>query len=378
MSGSIYVHIPFCLRKCSYCDFYSVPYQEELVDLYVKCLAREIEETAGTANGFRGVSTLYIGGGTPSLLTPQQLGTILAKIDGLFGIEAGAEITVEANPGTIDFYKIKDYCELGVNRLSLGVQSLFDDVLRRLGRMHDGRDARRAFDMGVRAGFENISIDLIYGVPGQDLGQWREGLKSAVELRPRHISAYLLQPEPETPLGRLVASGKIDMLSEEEEASQYEETVESLMRARYRHYELSNFAQPGYECRHNLNYWQGGEYLGFGAGAVSFIQGKRYQNLADVSAYIERLSRGQTPLRAELEELDDEGVTRERLVLGLRLIDGLDIEDLQKRGTTDFHRLFGTSLDKLEELGLVERSGSRLRLSRRGYFLSNEVFRELV
>jgi len=378
LSGSIYVHIPFCLKKCRYCDFYSVPYREELVDAYVRSVCAEIEERAGVVGGLGLVTTVYVGGGTPSLLTAGQLEMILAKIHESFGIEPGAEITVEVNPGTVDLEKMRSYRRLGVNRVSLGVQSFFDDVLRQLGRLHDSQDTSNAFDACVRAGFENINIDLIYGVPGQDSARWRVALNRAVELKPQHVSAYLLQPEPQTPLGRLVAAGEVKMLPEEEEAFQYEETIDILTKAGYRHYELSNFAQPGYECRHNLNYWQGGEYLGIGAGAVSFFNRRRYENLPDAGVYTERLSRSEAPLRTELEQLDEEGIIRERLVLGLRLIEGIDIKDLEEPLAPDFYRLFGSSVDRLEKLGLLEWRGSRLRLARRGYFLSNEVFRELL
>jgi len=378
LPASIYVHIPFCVRKCRYCDFYSVSYHEELVARYVKCLCAEIEERARDLQQAEAVRTLYLGGGTPSLLDPACVATIIDKIGSVFGILPEAEITLEVNPGTVNLKKMASYRHAGINRVSLGVQSFFDDILQWLGRLHSRQDVKTAFDVCLKAGFDNISIDLMYGVPGQDLSRWREGLDNALALNPQHVSAYLLQPEADTPLGRSVAAGEVELLSEEEELAQYELAVDVLTGAGYRHYELSNFARPGYECCHNLNYWQGGQYLGIGAGAVSFLKLNRYQNDPNVDAYIQSLSAATQPPRSVLECLNEEGIVRDRIVLGLRLMDGIDVEGLKRSYEVDFSLLFGSSVDRLIELGLIKRKGSKLCLSRKGYFLSNEVFREFL
>lgn len=374
MGVGLYIHVPFCIRKCAYCDFYSVPLEPGLLSRYTGAVVAEVGRVA-EQHPCLTIDTVYFGGGTPSLLTPREIERILREVSSRFKLATGAEISLEANPGTFDSEKMKGFREGGINRVSIGAQSLNDQLLRLLGRIHSREDVYGGVEACRRAGFNNLNLDLIYGIPGLDEGMWSYTLQQAVDLKPTHISCYLLQLEPGIPLARRVDLGELQLLSEESEADHYEAAIEYLNGHGYCHYELSNFAVAGYECRHNLIYWRGGDYLGLGPGAVSFVEGRRYQNISDLPAYLEALERGCLPPSQDLEYLKGKALLEERIILGLRLIEGIDSGQIRDKYGVDILSEFSEPIQQGVAAGLLEITGERIRLTRKGYFLSNEVFR---
>lgn len=358
MPRYLYVHVPFCLRKCIYCDFASVPIDHSFAKSYVEALKKEIR-LRGKGDVLDGI---YIGGGTPTVLPETLLQDLLATIGESFGTNAPAEITVEANPDTVDGERLDLLLESGVNRLSIGVQSLNDIELNVLGRTHSAKRAIDAVADAQSAGFKNISIDLIYGIPGQKLKRWSETLNKAVELGVKHISAYELTVEKGTPLSFAIDKGQLQMPEDDLVADMFFYTIEALSGAGYAHYEISNYAVPGFECRHNLNYWRRGEYTGLGAGAHSFEDGVRFKNTPDIQRYIESVESGLSPAMGH-EEADH----RETLFLGLRMAEGIRLEDE-----------IGPRVKEFISGGLMELNGDRLRLTRRGLALYNQVVVRLI
>jgi oxygen-independent coproporphyrinogen-3 oxidase len=372
VATGLYIHIPFCLRKCGYCDFYSVLPEPGMISRYIRALLTELSLAAELQPG--SLETIYFGGGTPSLLAPEQVAEILQVAGTCFKINQNVEITLEANPGTFDYQKVRGYREAGVNRISIGAQSFAPDLLQILGRSHTVQHIFQAVEYCRRAGFDNLNLDLIYGIPGQDEQALEDTLCQAVQLEVDHISAYLLQLAPETPMGRQVSCRQVEMLPEDMELDQYTRIINRLTRAGYHQYEISNFARMGKECRHNLLYWQGGEYLGLGAGAVGYLNGSRIKNYGDVTAYMTALEAGQLPLREELELVTGQDLWQERIIMGLRLTRGINFSRFQEQYGIDILSEFADVLKVCTDTGLMEISGEQMRLTRRGFFLSNEVF----
>jgi oxygen-independent coproporphyrinogen-3 oxidase len=380
MMNSLYIHIPFCEKKCIYCDFYSIENRSG-VPRFLDALRQEIGMSAGygKSNTFQ---TAFFGGGTPSLLTPHQLETILVQLGSVFTIDPGAEITVETNPGTVDLATLKAFRSLGVNRLSIGMQSFYEDELAFLGRIHDGTQAVRCFEMARSAGFDNVSVDLIYSLPGQTRARWKENLRKALALQPDHISAYGLIVEDHTPLARMVAARQVSPNPAEAEAELYELTMAMLDAHGYEHYEVSNYARPGFRSRHNDNYWHHGRYLGFGPSAHSFWKddampdGRRWWNVANLSTYCARLGEGMLPCSSD-ESLTPGQLLTERIFLGLRS-DGLDLRTLSSGyngSVQDHHREI---IRQLVEDRLATVSQDRLQLTSRGYLLCDEICERLI
>ena len=301
---SLYIHVPFCVRKCRYCGFYSTAFSPGSADAFISGLKHE---AALYRNDFRNraFSSIYIGGGTPTVLSSKQFGLLVGVIRDNFLFADGVEFTVEANPNTVTHEKLSLMRSQGVNRLSLGVQSFSDEILQTLGRLHTTEQATEAFRLARSVGFENISIDLIYGIPGQTIADWDETLNAAIALKPEHVSAYSLSLDVGSQFMRAAEAGEFALPDEEICAAMYERAVITLNTAGYGRYEISNFSLPGYECRHNLNYWARGEYVGLGPGAWSFISGKRYANIADTTEYVQRLSSGRTII--DDQEIIDSG-----------------------------------------------------------------------
>lgn len=370
-----YIHIPFCRRKCGYCDFYSVVREPEELDAFLAALHREIDLRAAEAGG--ACATVFFGGGTPSLLTPDQAGAILARLRVRLGIAPGAEVTLEANPGTVDADRLRSYRALGVTRLSLGVQSFRDEELRLLGRIHDRAAGLAAARAAREAGFENLSLDLIYGLPGQTPAEWGGSLDAALALRPEHLSAYSLTVEDGTPLAGLIRAGALTPCPADLVAAMYEETMERLAAGGYNHYEVSNYARPGYACRHNLAYWSHRDYLGLGPAAHSFRRGRmagagsRAWNTADLDAYLLRLQEGRSP-EAGREELTPEEAWQERIYLGLRT-GSLDLARLAEDFGRDLAAERAEALRGLIEAGLAVRRGRLLELTPRGFLVCDEI-----
>jgi oxygen-independent coproporphyrinogen-3 oxidase len=370
MAGYLYIHIPFCLKKCIYRDFYSVSDSKFIIGAYMTALCKELEmrkEYTGKLGG------IYIGGGTPSILKGKDIATIMDKIRSTCHISAAAEITSEANPGTLTESGIKGMLNAGINRISIGVQSLSDKELSLLGRMHDAAEAIAAVTTARKSGFGNISLDLIYGIPGQDLVSWKRTLEKIVSLHSEHISAYELTPEKNTVLYEQLEKGRLHLPDEDEVAEMYYTAIDILTEAGYKHYEISNFALPNLQCRHNLNYWDRGEYLGIGAGAHSFLNGRRISNICDVRQYIHDVELGALPI-AEETLLTRREEIEETLFLGLRKTDGFDIELIP----ADITEHLKEALDDLSHQGLLDLSGGHIKLTRKGLIICNSVIVRLM
>lgn len=368
MSEFLYIHIPFCIKKCLYCDFLSFPYDTLLVEHYINALCRELElkrQHAGV------LQAIYIGGGTPSLLPEEHFRNLFSCLLNNYILSSVHEITVEANPGTIDKKKIDTLFTLGVNRLSIGIQSFYNSELKTLGRIHTAEDAERSLDLIKKSGLTNFSIDLMYGIPGQKLTSWHDSLTKAIEYSPAHISTYELTPEENTPLYQSLKSRELVMPDEEQILTMYSNGIDSLESYGYKHYEISNFAIKDFECRHNLNYWKPGEYLGAGAGAHSFLNNVRSKNTGDIHKYIADLSHGIIP-ETDVLRLNPGESLKEYIFLGLRKKEGIQINrlDILLRNVTDLCR-------ELIEEGFLEISGDSLRLTKKGLPLSNTVIVKL-
>jgi oxygen-independent coproporphyrinogen-3 oxidase len=316
---------------------------------------------------------IYIGGGTPSILKEKDIATIMDKIRSTCHVSAAAEITSEANPGTLTESGIKGMLNAGINRISIGVQSLSDKELSLLGRMHDAAEAIAAVTTARKSGFGNISLDLIYGIPGQDLVSWKRTLEKIVSLHSEHISAYELTPEKNTVLYEQLEKGRLHLPDEDEVAEMYYTAIDILTEAGYKHYEISNFALPNLQCRHNLNYWDRGEYLGIGAGAHSFLNGRRISNICDVRQYIHDVELGTSPI-AEETLLTRREEIEETLFLGLRKTDGFDIELIP----ADITEHLKEALDDLSHQGLLDLSGGHIKLTRKGLIICNSVIVRLM
>lgn len=379
MVNYLYVHIPFCIKKCVYCDFYSVPFpRREVVRDYINAIHKEISLKKLNAE----LRSIYIGGGTPTILSGDDVSKIMNAIKNEYYVNPDAEISIEANPCTITEEKAEMLLKSGINRISIGVQSFFDDELEMLGRSHSSEDAIKAVIAAKRAGFKNISIDLIYGMPSykdhaidkkSEFQKWEYSLKTAIGMSPEHISVYELTPEKNTPLYEDIKSGRIVMPDEEAVLEMYYAALDIIKRHGYIHYEISNFAKSGYECIHNLNYWNRGEYIGIGVGAFSFFNGKRFSNVRDLSRYIESLNKAIIPVDEEIEITEKEAI-REFVFLGLRKTEGIDLCLLP----VDRQGLFDNTIKDLISQGLVEIKDNHLRLTEKGLVLSNEVILQIL
>lgn len=387
MPEFLYIHIPFCIQKCIYCDFFSVSYDEPLARKYVDALCKELILKKDSAKISK---TIYIGGGTPSLLPNDCFRQLFNCLRNNFDFSSSAEITVEANPGTINESKINTMLSLGVNRLSIGIQSFNNDELKTLGRIHSSEDASRSIEIIKKEGINNFSVDLMYGIPGQTMDSWHNSISTAVGLSPTHISAYELTLEENTPLYKLIQSHKIQMLDEELILEMYNHAIDYFASCGYEHYEISNFALPGFKSTHNLNYWDRGEYIGVGTGAHSFINGRRSNNAKDITRYIEDLNTGIIPEIESAKPASAEAL-KEFIFLGLRKTEGININELPpfipplSRG--DIHTSiphltrgdigeYNSFLDASKELideGYLEINRGYLALTRKGIVISNTI-----
>jgi oxygen-independent coproporphyrinogen-3 oxidase len=373
----VYVHVPFCRTKCTYCAFVSGDYEEALAGRYLAALDREIAH-AGEAAGRPRVDTVFFGGGTPSLLPAADLIRVLDRIRDAFDVAPGAEITVEMNPGTITPEKLEAYREAGVDRASVGVQSFDDRELRQIGRVHTAGDARSAVRMLREAGFENVSADLIAGLPYQSSDVWRRNLDEAVALETDHLSLYMLELHPGTKLARDVEAGRVARPDDDLAAEMYEEMIDRLEAAGFSHYEISNFARPsGRRSRHNEKYWTDADYFGFGVAAHGFVGGERLANARTIKAYVDAVERDGTAV-AERTPLSARDRAAEAAFLGLRRLEGIDLDAFRARHGVDLLADYAEGLAPFFDAALLEVVDGRLRLTRRGLTLSNEVFQAFV
>ena len=383
----LYVHIPFCVRKCAYCDFLSAPADTQERTLYIDALTEEIRARKNDFNAYR-VSTIFLGGGTPSILEGDDSARIFRALQENFDISDDAEITMEVNPGTVTEEKAASWRKSGVNRLSIGLQSADDRELKMLGRIHTYREFLDTWKIVREAGFENINVDLISATPGQNLRSWSETLRKAADLGPEHISAYSLIIEEGTPFYERYGDGSGEdenkgnhlppLPDEDTEREMYKATEKILAEYGYHRYEISNYAKTGYECRHNLGYWERKEYLGLGLGASSLLSECRFHNTADMGKYLRLYENAGTDICEDIEHLSVEDQMEEFMFLGLRKTVGISVDDFRKAFGKEIREVYGEQMRKLEEQRLIEYSGNRVRLTERGTDISNYVFSEFM
>ncbi|MFH1851457.1 MAG: radical SAM family heme chaperone HemW [Candidatus Neomarinimicrobiota bacterium] len=372
--AGIYIHIPFCLRKCGYCDFYSVAGQQELIPRFIKSLIREIDYSQALAAETR-FDTLFFGGGTPSLLEPHSLAAVLDALAEKFDLTAVTEISLEANPGTVTPEKLQAYRKLGINRLSLGIQSFDQDNLKFLHRIHSAADGLAAIAAARTAGFANISCDLIFGLPGQDWNLFRRDLETVCELEPEHLSCYSLTVEQGTDLYWQVFSDRIKLPGEEVVVEIYQRTREYLAERGYAKYEVSNYSRPGFECRHNLHYWNIEPYLGFGPSAHSFDGRRRWWNFSDLNLYLANMKSRLSPIKAT-EILTEPEITNERVGFGLRLVRGFDPIEISSELQTPLRSNIDLCRRKWPDC--LEISNGRVRLTAKGFLFADAIAVDLM
>lgn len=383
--SSLYLHIPFCTHRCAYCDFNTYAGQQDSIPAYVQALCNEIRAVGQSAPQRPALHTLFFGGGTPSLLTASQFETILETISACFDLLPGLEATLEANPGTVSLDDLRALRRVGLNRISFGVQSADPGELRMLERAHTFVDVINAVSWARRAGFDNLNLDLIYALPEQTLERWQNTVERALALRPEHLSLYALTLEHGTPFGRWAQRGLLPIPDPDLAAEMYEWSSHRLAAAGYAQYEISNWALPGRECRHNLQYWRNLEYFGLGAGAHGYAGGLRYSNLLRIKTYVERMNGPASaayPLSAAAVNQHRNSARedmQETMMTGLRLTDeGVSAEAFGRRFGVALTQAFGKEIDELLRFELLEWSGERLRLTERGRLLGNQVFLRFV
>lgn len=372
----LYLHIPFCLKKCHYCSFSSFVASPNLHKQYVQALKKELDLVQQNTE-ISSLSTLFIGGGTPTCLVPVDLVSVINYCKDLFGFETDAEISVEANPGTVDEYYFESMLKAGVNRLSMGVQSFIDTELKSIGRLHTKKQAIDAYESAKSAGFTNFNIDLMSGIPGQTVVSWKKSLEEALKLSPNHLSLYQLMVEEGTYFGELDDKGELMLPGEDEIIEMDARTRLICEKENFIQYETSNFAKQGYQCRHNINYWENKDYFAAGAASVSFVAGVREKRIIDVQDYINNISSG-TSVIMEKECLDPEASFRETVIMGLRMKRGVSIDNLISRYGLTPKEYYGPVLASYLEKGMLELTKTHLKITEKGWPFSNRIMAELV
>lgn len=383
----IYIHIPFCKKKCHYCDFCSYEGKGSYIPRYMKCLKQEIEEVgqANKQDAIEGkdkpfsVDTIYIGGGTPSLLDSKYIVEIMQTIRENYEISGQAEITIEANPGTVTLDKLQDYFKSGINRISIGLQSTYDTLLKQLGRIHTYQEFLDTYYLARQVGFENINIDLMLGLPNQTVQEIQNSVEEVIGLEPEHISLYSLIVEEGTKLEKQIQNGELTLPEEIVEREMYWKTKQLLEESGYIHYEISNFAKEGYQSKHNSDCWEQKEYIGFGAGAHSYTNRIRYSNREEIEEYIKNYEEGRVENNFVFhEKQNQEAVQKEFMLLGLRKIEGVSIQEFKSRFVANPLYLYHEQLEKLTKQELLEIDGNNIKLTKKGIDLANLVWEEFV
>ncbi len=370
----LYIHVPFCLQKCLYCSFYSVTNQPDLYNRYAAAVKEQILRFAERSDiQAQQVHTIFFGGGTPSILGSDLLTRLLKNCFLNFDCAPGLETSLEVNPATVDQAALHELRRAGFNRISIGVQSFDDRELEVLGRVHSAADGIRTVQMARRAGFSNINLDLMYGLPDQDKHKWQESLQQALSLQPEHLSLYELTMEGNTPFAQRYDRGELRLPEEEVVLAMVATTEEMVTAAGLHRYEISNYARPDRKCSHNINYWHNASWLGLGPGAVSSLNGCKIKTISDVECFCQPGAN-----KEERETLDNEAAFRETVVMGLRMIGGIGLEELEKRFAINAISYYGTTLDRLIAHNLVTIEEGRLRLTGQGLLLANTVMAELV
>lgn len=401
----LYIHIPFCKHKCYYCDFVSYANKKKFFKKYVECVKKEIEKYARenrimSEHGLEPkyvIKTIYIGGGTPSLIDEEYIEDILKSIRENFEITSNLEenyeaqdeeiknynsqieTTIEVNPGTVTKEKLQKYLECGINRLSIGLQAVQDNLLKEIGRIHTFEDFQNVYKWAREVGFENINVDLMIGLPNQTLDDVKESTKKVMALKPEHISVYSLILEENTKLEDMVIKGKLELPDDEIERKMYWYVKKALEKHKYKHYEISNFARPGFESKHNSDCWNQNEYIGIGAAASSFMNKARYENTSDLEEYISNIENDKPSKNIQLQELlDDESKIDEYMMLSLRKISGVNISEFKRKFNQNPIIRYNKILEKLIKEELIEIDGNNIRLSSKGIDLANLVWEEFI
>jgi putative oxygen-independent coproporphyrinogen III oxidase len=377
MINAAYLHIPFCEHICHYCDFNKVFLKGQPVNEYLLSMEKEIELTFADAPPPEKLKSIFVGGGTPTSLTEQQLGFFCEIIQNKLPFDQNTEFTFEANPGDLSKEKFQILKDAGVNRISFGVQTFNDELLKKIGRTHRAQDVLKSIQLAKETGFQNISIDLIYSLPGQTIEDFKQTLQQAFELEIVHYSGYSLIIEPKTVFYNLLNKGKLPTVSEDVEAEMYEILMEEMDKHRYKQYEISNFGLPGYESRHNLTYWNNEYYYGFGAGAHSYVNGFRRSNFGPLKKYMEPIENNFLPIMENHEVTKSEAI-EEEMFLGLRKTQGVSLSNFHNKFNQDPLTLFQKELNQLQRQGLIEISGDFISLTKRGKLLGNEVFQSFL
>lgn len=376
--AGIYIHIPFCATRCHYCNFATGGYESELARRYTEAARAEIERAEVSKKPeMRRADTIYFGGGTPTTLTIEQISDLIETCRQTFDAAPDSEITAEANPGSVSQNYLEELRAAGVNRLSFGVQSFDDGELQMIGRTHSAEEAREAVRMARDAGFANVSIDLIAGLPEQKMETWRRNLEEAFALEPDHLSVYLLELYKDAPLLHRINRGELRAIDDELTIEMYFALVDEAERRGFEHYEISNWARPGFESRHNLKYWTGAPYWAFGVSAAGYDGQTRWSNTRNIHEYLAKIESGQSPV-AEVVELNEDDRQSENLFLRLRLKDGVDLREHQSRFGINTMERYREEIERLREAGLIEFDENRLKISRAGTVLANEVFAAFV
>ncbi len=371
----LYIHIPFCVKKCLYCDFLSFPADEPAKERYIEALCDELI-AIGNDRCNKSLISVFIGGGTPSVLPAEMLEKVMNTVKKNFTLDSDAEITIECNPGTVNEEKLAVYRSCGINRISFGLQSVHDDELKKLGRIHTYAEFEASYKAAVKAGFENINVDLMSDIPGQTLKSWEETLRKVCTLNPAptHISAYSLIVEEGTPFAEMFAEGTLIVPGEEEDREMYHMTSKILKEYGYERYEISNYAKPGFSCRHNIGYWTGTEYFGAGLDAASYYGKCRYLDTDDYDSYV----REPYAEPALTERLKKEDLMSEFMILGLRLTEGVDKEEFKLRFHEEMDEIYGKQIKKFMDEGLLETEDKKVRLTSRGLDLANVVMQSFI
>jgi len=378
MARGVYIHIPFCHQICNYCDFNKVFFKNQPVDEYIEALGREMELTVAEMPGaFTNIETIFPGGGTPTALSAQQIEKLLSLITKHISMSSVKEFSSEANPDELTIDKLQALYNGGVNRLSMGVQSFDQSLLTKIGRTHSNEHVYETIQNAKNVGFKNISIDLMYGLPGQTMEQWQDTLEKALALKLPHYSAYSLIVEPKTIFYIQYAKGKLHLPTEDLETDMYSVLMDTMEAHGLKQYEISNFANEGYESTHNKIYWDNDEYAGFGAGAHGYLEGVRYSNVAPIKKYIETVMAGERPLLHEHEVTGEEKL-EEQMFLGLRKSAGVMHEEFETKFGQPMLSIYKEIIDRLQEERLIEMDSEGIRLTRKGRFIGNEVFQRFL
>ncbi|MGN1413804.1 MAG: radical SAM family heme chaperone HemW [Anaerovoracaceae bacterium] len=372
----LYLHIPFCLQKCGYCDFYSeAGLSDDLKKAYVQALCREIGAYGRQLSPEHTVDTVFLGGGTPSILPSHLTKSILSAVFDEFDVSADAEVSMECNPATLTEEKLGVYREAGINRLSLGVQSMDDGLLQVMGRVHSRQDVMETVELARKAGFDNLNLDLMFGIPGQSRKMWEETVRTVFAMNPEHLSFYSLELAEGTPFYRQVARGILQPTPQEEDRQMYHFLLRELQERGYDHYEISNSALPGYRCRHNLKYWDLSDYLGLGASAHSFLQGRRFASVSDVRAYVQAVENGESPASWQHENSRQDSIT-DYTFTALRRREGIGKTDFAKRFGEEFWDVFSGREEEFRQFtqrGEAEEDEAGIRITEAGMDIANRI-----